>query len=154
MAYKKTVWVIDIFDYLTFINECLDQLSFKYPWLRLCSTGGWFDREVNTEQREDLIDWIIRQQIHEMFYLWPTNHYRSFDCEHVHAELVAHFPLHTRTRHDIFIPNMYCYGDIHPGRVIRRECWLYIECEVTTSTLEQYALSPNATARNTPKRTY
>lgn len=156
MTLRKTVWVIDVYDYLALLEECLNQLVPKYPWLAdrssIDSRWNWMysvkasDRERT--QRDFLIDWLIRQEIHEMFYLWAENHHRSTDYEIIHHELLTRFDLHTRTVHGIFIPHMYGHGDIHPGRMWRYDCWLYIECEVSESTLEKYAASPLATTRN------
>lgn len=159
--YRKTVWVIDIHEYLTYLEGCLDTLANKYPWLldKTPVDRGWreylpYAVEPNRTQRDFLLDWIIRQEMHEVFYLWASNHYHSSDYDEVHNTLVANFDIHTRAAHDIFIPNIYGYGDLHPGRIWRHYCWLYVECEVETTTLEKYAISPNATAGHPSKRSY
>lgn len=154
MRYKKTVWVIDLYDYLTYLDECLDQLVPQYPWLsdKTPINKGWSWEhatqvtEDDRTQRDFLLDWIIRQEVHEMFYMWASNHYHHSDYEDLHNKLVSQFDIHQRAYRDIFIPNFYGYGDLHPGRIFRHHCWLYVECEVLATVLEQYAISPNATA--------
>lgn len=158
MAYRKTIWMLDIHDYLIYIQQYLDQLVPRHPWLAMAAPidkhWRWLYSSNNETltQRDCLIDWIVREEIHQSLYLRASNHYPQEEFQLVYDWLVSNTELSYRTHHDIFIPKFY--GDLHPGRVWRQSSWLYFECEVEHHVLEQYALSPNATAGYTPKHHY
>lgn len=155
MRYKKTVWVMDIYNYLTYLHQCLDQLVPKFPWLENyiapVQHWDWLDTsyphpDQSRTPRDLAVDWVVRQDIDRMFYLLANNHTRNSEYENVYHELITHFDIQSYAFREIFMPHLYHYGEVHPGRIWRHHCWLYVECEVTTQTLEQYALHPNATA--------
>lgn len=152
MQLQKSVWVIDINDYLVYLEECLDQLSSRWPWLTdhqpIDLHWHWQDAYrigQNPTQRSELIDWIIQQEIYDVFYLNrpPSTYHPDFHI--VHNHLVEEFDLHLYTGRFIFIPKFY--GDVFTQQIHRQSCWLYIECEVDKPQYSDYALSAITTAR-------
>lgn len=135
MNYLRTVWVLDVFDYLTHIDQALDALVLRYGWLGEISRtdlhGDWTDiirlqeeREHKT-RRDYLIDWIIREEIHEAHYIQTNQHHRNAEFMKIHHELLHHFDLRQHTYNCLLMPTFY--GDIFPVSIRRQTCWLYIE---------------------------
>lgn len=153
MRLTRTIWVLDINDYLTYIEQCLNQIAFRYPWITdnspIDRNWRWKDAyrvDDPTSQREELINWIITQELYEVFYICPAMHVqRHPEFSRVHNELVCHFDLHDRTGKQVFIPKFY--GDIQTHSITRQACWLYIESDVSQTQLGNHVLPPIPSTR-------
>lgn len=152
MASQKSVWVLDINDYLLYLEACLDRLVLVYPWLGdhqpIDRHWHWQDAQrigQNPTQRSQLIDWIIEREIYDVFYLNrpPSTHHPDFQV--IHNHLVVEFDLNLYTGRYLFIPKFY--GDTFTQNIHRQSCWLYIECEIDKPRYSDYALSAITSAR-------
>lgn len=151
MSIIKTVWVMDIHHYLIHLEQSLYQLTGRFPWLantpQVEPNRGWmdtyrFDQEI--DQRNQLINWIIQEELYQMYYL-NCRPYGNEDFAYIHNALVCEFDLNRHTLQDIFVPKFY--GDVYTTKMHRQSCWLYLECEVATQKFKHYALSAISTAR-------
>lgn len=146
MSSTKTVWVLDIHPYLEYLEQCFDQLGHDMGWLKLHPPidygTGWKDiyQPVSYTPREELINWILHKELHEVFLL-PTDYPAPNQLfERAHNRLVCLFNLNWYTSVHLFIPKFY--GEITSQQIHRQGCWLYLENEIVTHENQQHALSP------------
>lgn len=145
MSYTRTVWVLDIYEYLEVIETYLNRLSRLYPWLNdrspIDRSWTWWQRNPDERktQRDLLIDWIIEKELDDVFYLC-SNYPRVPEFEQVHNSIMADVDLNRLTSRLIIIPKIYC--EIHVVSIRRHAFWLYIEADIANPTKPEYVLQP------------
>ena len=144
MSAITTVWVLDIHPYLEYLEECFETLGKEFPWLASQTRGiygtHWKDLQepVSYTPREDLINWILHKELHEVFLL-PTDYPSPNQLfEQAYNRLVCYFDLNWHTSVHLFIPNFY--GEMTSQQIHRQGNWLYLENEINLYEKKQHAL--------------
>lgn len=137
MPYKRSVWVLDIHEYLAHIEASLDRLAYQHTWLGdrspINQNWHWKDAsrvDLEKTQRDALIDWIIEEELSNLFYLSTASHMRSGSTEfmQLHNRLVCEFDLNQFSVAYLIIPKIY--SDIHVASFYRQNNWVYLECDI------------------------
>lgn len=131
---QRSVWVLDINDYILYLEDCLYRISPKFPWLLdsqpIDRNWTWRHTDrftVDKTQRDYLIDWIIKHFLREVYYFDTGNDWNE-DFHDVFNVLCSDYALHESTKYYLSIPHVY--GDIFTPQVFRQSCWVYIEADI------------------------
>jgi len=145
MNQTKTVWVLDIYPYLEYLEQCFEHLGGEFAWLASQPRGhyqtDWKDIQdpISYTPREEFINWILLKELHEVFLL-PTDYPPGNQLfEQAYNRLVCYFDLNWHTSTHLFIPHFY--GEMTSQQIHRQGNWLYLENELNLYENKQHALS-------------
>lgn len=142
MAYKRAIWILDGQLYLDYLDQCLQTLVYKHPWLAKedCKHTSYFQewslleqvqqwRFIPTTRRDALINWIIRKELEQNFYLGIRNHLHVPEFAEVHNFLSTHFDLAKHTYVHLQIPRFYGYIETRFAERLGGSIMLEVEFE-------------------------
>jgi hypothetical protein len=132
MAQKRSVWILDIYDFLTYLERVLDCSADRFPWIidhqPLDLNYPWtaVNRfQPSFTQRDVWIDWVIRQRLSDVHYIEAYREDDHPEFQMLLDHLRTHHDYDTETRLHFYFPRLL--GDIHTHAVHRQSCWLYVE---------------------------
>jgi len=131
---QRFVWILDINDFLLYLEDCLYRISPNFPWLldvkALDLNYPWTETDrfhKDKTQRDYLIDWIVCFILKD-FYSFKTKQERNPEFQAIYDALESDFNLHRAIRAYTSFPFLVAgYGDIVTHQISRQSCWLYIE---------------------------
>lgn len=134
MSYTRAVWILDISIYLDFLEEFLHESKEQFPWLKdtapIAKNWNWSNYQHNNNtQKDELINWIICEELIERYHIYDRHHHRHDTFERVYNHLMTEFDLRRYTSFYIHVPKFY--GDAQ-YLVERHEGALYIQHETDT----------------------
>lgn len=131
MPHTRAVLILDVSNYLAILEEFLEPFAKSYPWLSdptsINKNWDWKNHTTSRDvtQKDMLIDWIICQELTEMFYLHIQGHLQVDTYDSIYSRLVSTHDLRRCTGHYLTVPRIY--GDSPSYLVYRQAGSLYIE---------------------------
>jgi hypothetical protein len=132
MPSKRSVWILDIHDFLKYLETAFSQLGSKFPWLldtrAIDQNYPWTATQRFTEhrtQRDELIDWLIRKYLAEMHYIDQGLDEYSPEFNEVLDYLWEHHDYPRQARQYFWFP--FLVGHLHAHAIYRQSIWLYVD---------------------------
>lgn len=149
MASKRTTFVVDIHDFVLYLEECFYRSAFRFPWLLDNQPielhwlfVGLPQEGIDKTQRDYLIDWIVRRVLVENYYIDLCYEEPAPEFEAVFNHLQTSHDFHRQCKLYFNFPLLV--GDIHPHRILRYRSWLYVDMSYNPDQqLRHHALRPS-----------
>jgi hypothetical protein len=135
------VWVLDINDFLLYLEDCLYRISPQFPWLLetqpINRNYPWTETDrfhKDKTQRDYLVDWILCFILKDFYYFDSRRDERYPEFQAIYNALENDFDLHKNIRAYTDFPRLYGLGvEIVTHQILRQSCWLYIEASYDPS---------------------
>lgn len=115
----SAIWILDCSNFMEYLEQAFHRMSARFPHLHGARKGfewGWRtacllrdDDRGGFTQRDDLINWIIREQLERIYLFEVRGHYKATEYIAVHNELVCNHDLDRQTTALLPIPR--CRGE-------------------------------------------
>jgi hypothetical protein len=132
MPSKRSVWILDIRDFLMYLETAFYHLAPKFPWLldnnSIDQNYPWTATHRFTEprtQRDELIDWLVRKYLAEIHYIDQGLDEYSPEFHEVWDHLVEYHDYPRLSRYYFWFP--FLLGHLHAHEIYRQSTWLYVD---------------------------
>lgn len=138
MPFKRSVWILDIYDFLKHLESVLPRCAHRFPWVLdatpIDQNYPWTATQhfrTSTAQRDVWIDWVVRRQLAEVYYIEQFRVESQPEFEALLNYLREYEDFERQVRYYFYFPTIL--GDIHTHAIYRQSSWLYVELTFDTN---------------------